>query len=176
MTTYNRTVGNQASTPLSAPSLTNGRVPCVIDSIIDFSVTGNTNLSADIFNTLYIPPGYAILASGAEVFKADTAGNSGTIQLKLGATNQGSAVAPSATGYLATVGTFTPVVPSGTAVFLNTVIGTGAINAIIRVYAILLDTRQGFGGVATGTLTTPAGATNTQFVDQSTYTTLTIVT
>ena len=175
MATYNRTIGNQASTPYSVQSLMDGRVPAVIDTIIDFAATGNTNAAGDIFNTLYIPQGYAILATGAEVLKADTAGNSGTIQLKLGTTAQGSAVAPSATGYLATVGTMTPVVPAGAAAYLNTVIATGAINALVRVYAVVVDTRNGANAVVTGTVVTPAGATNGLCVDLSTYTTATIV-
>jgi len=154
MTTYNRTVNQNtsgATTPVNTINFTDGRHPGIMEAIIDFSTTGNTNLSGDIFNTLVIPAGYAILGTGAEVLVADTAGNSGTIQLKTGTTAQGSAVAPSATGYQASVGTWTPVVPAGSNVFLNTVIGTGAINAVIRVFAFVMDTRNRQGtGVCTG--------------------------
>lgn len=173
MATYNRTVGNQALTPLSGNAMRSSRVPVEMDAIIDFSVTGNTNAANDIFNLITIPAGHAIIASGVEVLKADSAGNSGTVQIKLGSTTQGSAVAPSATGLLATVGTMTPVVPSGSNAFLNLVVATGAINAVVRMFVVIVDIRYRPGtGVVIGTTTTPSGATNTLLQDPvSNYTT-----
>ena len=167
MSTYNRTV-SQYNQSTAIGSTDDNRRNAVIEAIIDFSATGNANLAADVFNAINVPAGFAILGTGVEVLKADTAGNSGTIQLKLGATAQGSAVAPSATGYLATVGTFTPVVPAQAQAFLNVVIGTGAINAVVRVYAILQECRLKKGtGVATGTGTNPAGQTTTTYRAQT---------
>lgn len=154
MSTFNRTVNQNSSgatVPVNTINFNDGRHPGIMEAIIDFSTTGNAHAAGDIFNTLVIPAGYAILGTGAEVLVADSAGNSGTIQLKTGSTGQGSAVAPSSTGYLATVGTFTPVVPAGANVMLNTVIATGAINAVVRVFAFVMDTRNRQGtGVCTG--------------------------
>lgn len=165
MTTYNRT-NTQGVTPLSAQSMINGRVPAIIEQTIDFSLAGNVNVANDIFNAINVPAGFIVLASGVEVLKADTAGNSGTVQLKSGSTNQGSAVAPSSTGFLATVGTTTPLVASGSSAFMNLVIATGAINAVIRVFLVLLDIRARPGsGVVTGTGTAPDGVTVTQYQD-----------
>lgn len=154
MATFNRTVNQNTSgvtTPVNAINFTDGRHPGVMETIIDFSATGNVNAAADIFNALVVPAGYIITATGLEVLVADTAGNSGTLQIKLGSTAQGSAVAPTATGYLATVGTLTPVVPSGSNAFLNLVVATGAINAIVRIFAVVQDTRNRQGtGVCIG--------------------------
>lgn len=172
MSTFNRTY-NQAVATLSGQAFNNGRVSCTLETVIDFGATGNAHAANDIFNAIVIPAGYIISASGVEVLKADTAGNSGTVQLKLGATTQGSAVAPSSTGFLATVGTLTGVVASGSAAFMNAVVATGAINAVVRVFVQIDDVRAVPGTpVAIGTATTPAGATSTLYQDPiSSYTT-----
>lgn len=170
MSTFNRTV-NQAVATLSGQAFNNGRVSCTIEQTIDFGATGNTHAAADIFNALVIPAGYIISASGVEVLKVDSAGNSGTVQLKLGSTAQGSAVAPTSLGFLATVGTLTGVVPSGSSAFMNVTVATGAINAVIRVWAQVDDVRYIPGApVVVGTATTPAGATSVSGVDPSGYT------
>lgn len=176
MATNNRVV-NQFAAPLSSSAFNNGRVSATLEAVIDFGATGNTHVANDIFELLVIPAGYAINLSAVEVLKADTAGNSGTIQVKVGSTAQGSAVAPSSTGFLATVGTATTVVPSGSNAFLNLVVATGAINAVVRLIAQLDDVRAIPGGpIATGTATTPSGQTNTAFADPGTYTGLVYVT
>lgn len=176
MSTFNRLV-NQFASPLSASAFNNGRVSATLETVIDFGATGNTHAANDIFELIWIPAGYVVNVSAVEVIKADSAGNSGTIQVKIGSTAQGSAVAPSSTGFLATVGTTTTVVPSGSGAFLNLVVATGAINAVVRLLVQLDDVRAVPGGpIATGTTTTPSGQTNTLFADPGTYTGLVYVT
>lgn len=159
MATTNLTVGGtQASVPQSAAAIGYGRTDVFVESVIDYNKVAAA--STDVLNIFNIPAGFAVMASGAEVLLADTAGNSGTVQMKVGSTAQGSAVAPSSLGFVATVGTFTPVVPSGSNAFMNAVGATGTINGIVRYYMWLRDCRMKLGtGVVVGTTTNPAGAT-----------------
>ena len=160
MTTYNRILGNQALTQYSAASVDDGRQSIGVEVVIDFGAAGNAHAAGDVFSLMNVPAGYAVELTGAEVLQADTAGNSGTVQLKVGAAAQGSAVAPSSLGFLGTVGTGTVVVPSGSNATLNVTVATGAINAIVRFFIRMLDCRMKLGtGVVIGATTNPAGQT-----------------
>ena len=174
MATYNITP-SQTIVPTSAQSEANGRVPAIVEAVVDFNsgivttptgVTALSGTSGTVINMLNVPAGFTVLQSGVEVLLADTAGNSGTVQVKVGAATQGSAVAPSSTGYLATAGTVTPVVPSGSNALASLTVGTGTINAICRLFLVMLDTRAKPGtGVAIGTQTNPSGQAAVAMVD-----------
>lgn len=167
MATFNLTP-SQTTVPLSAMAEQAGRVPAIVEMIVDFSgptvpstVTAISGVSGTVIDCINVPAGFAVLSTGVEVLTKDSAGNSGTLQVKVAAASQGSAVAfSSATGFLATAGTMTPVVPSGTAAFVTLTIGTGTVNGIVRVFATLLDQRARVGTpVYVGTQTNPAGQT-----------------
>lgn len=167
MATFNLTP-SQTIVPSSAQALPNGRVPSVVEMIVDFSgptlpstVTGISGASATVIDCINVPAGFAVLSTGIEVLRVDSAGNSGTLQMKVGSSNSGSAVAfSSATGFLASAGTMTPVVPASSNAFVTVTIGTGTVNGIIRVFATLLDQRARIGtAVYVGTATNPAGQT-----------------
>lgn len=163
MATFNLTP-SQTTVPVSAMALHNGRVPCVVECIVDFSlptlptgVTAISGTSGTVIDCLNVPAGFAVMSTGLEVLKADSAGNSGTLQVKVAAASQGSAVTVAATGFVASGGTMTPVVPSGSNTFITVTVGTGTINGVVRVFATLLDQRVRFGSpVFVGTQTNPA--------------------
>lgn len=164
MATYNLTP-SQTSVPSSAQSLPNGRVPCVVECLVDFSlptlpsgVTAIAGTSGTVINCINVPAGFAVLSTGLEVLKADSAGNSGTLLVKVGSASQGSAQTVAATGFIASAGTMTPVVPAGSNALVTLTVGTGTINAVVRVFATLLDQRYRPGSpVYIGTSTNPAG-------------------
>lgn len=166
MATYNITP-SQTIVPVSASAIFNGRVPCVVEAVVDFgtptlptNVTALSGTSGTVIDCINIPAGFVVLGTSLEVLRADTAGNSGTLQVKIGSTSEGSAVTVAATGFSATAGSYTPVVPSGTATFATLTVGTGTINAVVRLVVALLDVRAKVGtGVAIGTWTNPAGQT-----------------
>lgn len=176
MTTYNLTP-SQTVVPTSGQSMMNGRVPFTIEAIVDTGQTAISGTSGTVYDLLNVPAGFAVLSTGLEVLQADTAGNSGTITLKVGAASQGSAETVAATGFIASAGTMTPVVPSGSAALITATVGTGTINAICRVFATLLDQRAKLGTpVVQGTQTNPAGQTTVLAKEQGSYTTaLTVV-
>lgn len=166
MTTFNITP-SQTVVPASAQSLMNGRVPATIEAVVDFAsgvvttptgVTALSGASGTVVNALNVPAGFAVLGTGVEVLLADTAGNSGTVQVKVAAASQGSAVTVASLGFVASGGTMTPVVASGSNALLSLTVGTGTINAVVRVFATLLDQRsKGIEAVFIGTSTNPAG-------------------
>lgn len=169
MATFNLTP-SQTVVPTSAMGLLNGRVPCVVEAVVDSGKTAISGVSGTVYDLINVPAGFAILSTGLEVLQADTAGNSGTITIKVSAASQGSAETVAATGYIASAGTMTPVVPAGSAVFVTATVGTGTINAVFRVFATLLDQRARPGTpVLVGTQTNPAGQTTVSAVDPGTY-------
>lgn len=179
MATFNLTP-SQTVVPTSGMALPNGRVPVVVEMVVDFGlptlptgVTAISGTSGTVIDCLNVPAGFAVLSTGIEVLRADTSGNSGTLQVKIGAASQGSAVAPSANGFLATAGTMTPVVPAAANAFVTLTVGTGTINPVVRVFATLLDQRARLGtAVAVGTFTNPSGQTTAyQWDPISNYTT-----
>lgn len=163
MATFNLTP-SQTTVPLSGQGLLNGRTPAVIEAVVDFGtvtlptgVTGISGTSGTVIDMLNVPAGFIVLSTSLEVLKADSAGNSGTLLVKVGAASQGSAQTVAATGFIASAGSVTPVVPSGSAAFVTLTVGTGTINAVVRVVAVLMDVRAKLGTpVYIGTWTNPA--------------------
>lgn len=165
MTTFDRT-NNQSAASLSAMNSFDGRRVAQLENTIDFGATGNAHAAADVFKAIQVPAGFVLLASGAEALLGDTAGNSGTIQMKLGATSLSTAQAPTATGFTANYFGSTGQAPTGTDAYVTVTVGTGIINAVVRVWATLLDIRAKLGSpVVIGTQTNPAGQTAINGVD-----------
>ena len=132
--------------------------PYLVNVVIDFATT--TNATKDIFQAIVVPDNTAVLLAGIEVLTADTAGNSGTVALGLfsGIAAGGFVAAAIPT----TVGQMVPVtVPAsgfvlegtGTVDSIDVTVATGAINAKIRVWAIMCDL-TGYNSVQTGTFAT----------------------
>lgn len=166
MATFNLTP-SQTVIPSSGMSILNGRVPAVVETVVDFGlptlptgVTAISGTSATVIDLTNVPAGFAVMATYMEVLRADTSGNSGTITIKVGASSQGSAETVAALGFIASAGSFTPVVPVGTNALVTATIGTGTINAVVRFVTMLLDLRARPGSpVFIGTSTNPAGQT-----------------
>ena len=166
MATFNLTP-SQTAVPSSGMSLLNGRVPCVVETVVDFGlptlpsgVTAISGTSGTVIDLTNVPAGFAVYATQMEVLRADTAGNSGTIQIKVGAASQGSAVTVASNGFVASGGTLTPVVPAAANAFVTATIGTGTINAVVRFVTLLIDLRARPGSaVFIGTWTNPSGQT-----------------
>ena len=140
MATYSITGVGTTGFPASGPNVR------VISEVVDFSAT--TNASGDVFQTLSIPADTVILGAGINVITADSAGNSGTIELG-DAGDPNRYVAASTAGAGQETAIFATTVPHlyDTADTIDMVIGTGAINAVVRVWAIIADCT---GGVETG--------------------------
>lgn len=114
--------------------------PTIIDQILDFANIAHS--AGDIIDAITVRKGEVVLASGVEVITGDTAGNSGTIVLKLGSTARGSATAPTATGY--TAGLFSGTAGQATAdSTLNLVTATGTTNGVYRVWAVIAPADRG---------------------------------
>ena len=109
--------------------------PYVVDTVIDFSTT--TNAAADVFQAIPVPAKTLILEAGIDVLTVDSAGNSGTVALGDGTNTWVAAAAPTSLGNMTIA-----AVESKAYSALNTIdvtVGTGAINAKIRVWAVLAD-------------------------------------
>lgn len=134
--------------------------------VIDFSST--TNAASDVFQAIKVPADSLVLAVGVDVLTADTAGNSGTVAVGDGTNDFIAAVAPTSTGTLAPstiaaiatdmsldandnelkgkVNSILGVLYKGDILTsfdanntIDVTVGTGAINAKIRVWAIMAD-------------------------------------
>lgn len=174
MTTFNRL--NNQSGALTISELSGGRQEAYVETVLDLGATGNTHAAADVFSALQVPAGYSISATGIEVLKVDSAGNSGTLLVKNGATSRGSATAPTSLGFDSANWSATAVVPSGSSANITLTIGTGAVNCVVRVFAILSDSRAKPGTpVVVGTATNPAGQTSLSSVDPAGYTLTTVL-
>jgi len=166
MATFNLTP-SQTAVPSSGQGLINGRTPAIVEACVDFGtvtlptgVTGISGTSGTVIDLINVPAGFIVLATTLEVLKADSAGNSGTLTVKVGAASQGSAETVAATGFIASAGTVTPVVAAGSGALITLTVGTGTINAVVRVSAVLLDIRAKPGTpIFIGTWTNPAGQT-----------------
>lgn len=117
----------------------------VVAEVVDFSST--TNAASDVFEVISVPANTVVLAAGINVVTADSAGNSGTLALGDG-TDADRFVAASTPG----AGQETPIFAStapkmyGSADTIDLTVATGAINAVVRVWAIFADCS---GGVET---------------------------
>lgn len=107
-----------------------------IERVIDFA-TSSTNIgSTDVVEVFTLPPGTVLNFTGVQILTADTAGNSGTLVVKIDSTARGSATAPTGAGSYPTNLFSATVAQVGTTASKITLTGaTGAINAIVRVYA-----------------------------------------
>ncbi len=120
----------------------------LLSVVVDFSST--TNVANDVFECIELPANTYVVTAGHEVMTADSAGNSGTVSLgdgddvdryvtaqtiantnlvpiraQAGAGSQGT----TSIGY----GNYT------SADTIDVVVATGAINAVVRVWAIVAD-------------------------------------
>lgn len=162
MATWDRTNTQGATSALNAPSAIYSRPQVVVETVIDFGATGNAYTAADVFKLFQIPPGYVLIDTGLEVLTADTAGNSGTIQLELGASTRGSAVTVASTGFSSSAYNATFAAPSGSIAYVQALTATGTVNAVIRFFATLKDVRGKPGtAVCTGATTYASPASYT---------------
>ena len=148
MATYTITGGGNTGVSTNAVDIK------LLSVVVDFSST--TNVANDVFECIELAANTYVVTAGIEVMTADTAGNSGTVSLgdgddvdryvtaqtiantnlvpiraQAGAGSQGT----TSIGY----GNYTA------ADSVDIVVATGAINAVIRVWAIVAD-YDGLGG------------------------------
>ena len=115
-------------------------IPRVISDVVDFSST--TNATSDTFDVLPIPANSLVLAAGVDVLTADSAGNSGTIEVgdSVDADQYAAAATVAAAGQMTTLDA-NYAYSSADAIRLT--IGTGAINAKVRVWACVMSLDDG---------------------------------
>ena len=135
MTAYNSNI-----TSTNIPAKMGSSIPRVISDVVDFSST--TNASSDTFDVLPIPANSLVLAAGVDVLTADGAGNSGTIAVgdSVDADQYAAAATVAATGQMTTIDA-NYAYSSADAIRLT--IGTGAINAKVRVWACVMSLDDG---------------------------------
>ena len=140
MATYSITGAGTTGFPAHGPNVR------VISEVVDFSST--TNAASDVFQVLSISADTVVLGAGINVITADTAGNSGTLSLGDGgdADRYVAASTVAATGQETAI--FASTVPylNASADTIDLTVATGAINAVVRVWAIVADCT---GGVET---------------------------
>lgn len=134
-TDYNSDI---TSTNLSAKR--GSSIPRVISDVVDFSST--TNATGDTFDVLPIAANSLVLAAGVDVLTADDAGNSGTIAVgdSVDADQYAAAATVAAAGQMTTLDA-NYAYSSADAIRLT--IGTGAINAKVRVWACVMSLDDG---------------------------------
>lgn len=137
MTAY--TVTGQASTGRRAMAVQ----PYLTTEVVDFSAT--TNAAADTFAVLAVPANSVVLRAGIDVLVADTAGNSGTVAL--GETGGDvdryvAAAAPTSTGQMTCTATASLAVSAADTI--DILVATGAINAKVRVWAVICPLQEDY--------------------------------
>jgi len=112
----------------------------ISSEVVDFSST--TNVLNDTFDVIGIPANTLVLAAGVDVLTADTAGNTGTIAIgdSIDGDQYIAAVAPTGTGQQAALAA--PFAYSS-ADAIRITVGTGAINAKVRVWATMISLDKG---------------------------------
>tara|TARA_E500000318_G_scaffold100514_1_gene103263 strand:+ start:4765 stop:5208 length:444 start_codon:yes stop_codon:yes gene_type:complete len=112
----------------------------VMSEVVDFSST--TNANTDTFDVIGIPANTLVLSAGCDIMTADTAGNSGTIAIgdSASGTYYVGAATVAAAGQM-TVTDDSKVYSAGDDVRIT--IGTGAVNAKVRVWAVMVSLDQG---------------------------------
>jgi len=135
------------------PPIEYTRLPRVVDQLVNFASTTQPNsgfpsftpnattlsgnAAGDTVPFMTIPAGFVVAYAGFEVIVADTAGNSGTIQVTDGTNTYTSAVTVQTTGIKAfTAAANRLYTTAGT---LSLAVGTGAINATIRGWVVMTD-------------------------------------
>ena len=148
MATYTITGGGNTGVSTNAVDIK------LLSVVVDFSST--TNVANDVFECIELAANTYVVTAGIEVMTADTAGNSGTVSLgdgddvdryitaqTIGNTNLVPIRAQAGAGSQGTTsigyGNYTA------ADSVDIVVATGAINAVIRVWAIVAD-YDGLGG------------------------------
>ena len=142
MATYTITGGGTTGLSSSAPKV---RVASVV---VDFSST--TNVANDVFECIELPANSYVVTAGIDVLTVDSAGNSGTVSLGDGAdvdryitaavpTSAGQMTirAQAGAGSMGTTSIGYGIYASSDTV--DVVVATGAINAIVRVWAVVAD-------------------------------------
>ena len=112
----------------------------IASEVVDFSST--TNAATDTFDVIAIPANTMVLAAGVDVLTADSAGNSGTIALGDSADNDQYVAA----GTVAAAGQMAILAApfaNSSADAIRITIGTGAINAKVRVWATMISLDKG---------------------------------
>jgi hypothetical protein len=135
MTAYNSNI-----TSTNIPAKMGSSIPRVISDVVDFSST--TNAASDTFDVLPIPANSLVLAAGVDVLTADGAGNSGTIAVgdSVDADQYAAAATVAATGQMTTLDA-NYAYSAADAIRLT--IGTGAIDAKVRVWACVISLDDG---------------------------------
>ena len=110
----------------------------VLSEYIDFSAT--TNIATDVFQVLNIPAGSMVVSAGIDIVVADTAGNSGTIALGDGTVAYVTAATIAGTGSMTSGDALAELaVTYDAADTLDITVAVGAVNAEIRVWAVVAD-------------------------------------
>ena len=119
----------------------------VISQVVDFSST--TNVANDVFQVLSLPANTLVLYAGLDILTADSAGNSGTLSLGDGADVDCFVAASTATAGIEITRARAGDSSKGTtsigyryyaaADTIDLVNATGAINAVVRVFAVTAD-------------------------------------
>lgn len=112
----------------------------ILSDVVNFSST--TNAANDTFDVIGIPANTLVITAGCDVLTADSAGNSGTIAIGDSASS-GYYVAAATVG---STGQMTITDDSKTYSSANDIritVATGAINAKVRVWAVLASLDKG---------------------------------
>ena len=119
----------------------------VLSQVVDFSST--TNATGDVFEVLSMPANTLCLYAGLDILTADSAGNSGTLSLGDGADVDCFVSASTATAGIEVTRARAGDSSKGTtsigyryyaaADTIDLVNATGAINAVVRVFAVTAD-------------------------------------
>jgi len=131
---------NSNITSTNIPAKMGSSIPRVISDVVDFSST--TNAATDTFDVLPLPANSLVLAAGCDVLTADGAGNSGTISV--GDSVDGDQYVAAAT--VAAAGQMTTLDANyaySSADAIRLTIGTGAIDAKVRVWACVISLDDG---------------------------------
>ena len=131
---------NSNITSTNIPSKRGSSIPRVISDVVDFSST--TNATGDTFDVLPIPANSLVLAAGCDVLTADAAGNSGTIAVgdSVDADQYAAAATVAAAGQMVTLdGNYA----YSAADAIRLTIGTGAIDAKVRVWCCVMSLDDG---------------------------------
>lgn len=131
---------NSNITSTNIPSKRGSSIPRVISDVVDFSST--TNATDDTFDVLPIPANSLVLAAGCDVLTADGAGNSGTIAVgdSVDGDQYVAAATVAAAGQMVTLdGNYA----YSAADAIRLTIGTGAIDAKVRVWCCVMSLDDG---------------------------------
>ena len=138
------TVTNNASSAVSLPI---GKPVRMVTQVVDFS--SFTNASGDVVQVIEVPANTLCLYAGMDVLTADGAGNSGTLSLGDGADVDAFVTASTPTAGLEVTRERAGTSAMGTtsigyriyaaADTIDLVIGSGAIDAKVRVFCVLAD-------------------------------------